>query len=196
MAPKSNQSVLFDTYKFKFNDILVKCESIKQTHGIDIYSDFDIYLSDDERIYGVFNEKCCLSCKLDHNINTIFQCSKSRKSDLYCGMHKKPAEESRLSGTIVPITIINSIKSTIKKNANSKITESNKVEKELVEKPNDNSVNKEAISVSKNFRSIKIAGQLFYIRQKSLEAYDIHMTRVGTYMYDEDLDTHKIIDST
>ena len=42
MAPKSNQASLFDTYKYKLNDILVKCELVKQTHGIDIYNDFNI----------------------------------------------------------------------------------------------------------------------------------------------------------
>lgn len=196
MAPKTNHVVLLDTYKFKLNDILVKCESIKQIHGIDIYNDFNIYLSDDERIEGIFNEKCCLSCKFDQNMNTILQCSKSRKGDLYCGMHKKPAEESRLSGTIVPKTIIDSIKTTMKKNAALKTTEPNKQEKESVIETNATIMNKEQISISKNFRSIKIAGQLFYIKQKTLEAYDIHMTHVGTYMFDEELNTHKVVDNT
>lgn len=188
MAPKSNQSLLLDTYKYKLNFILVKCESIKQKHGIDIYNDFNIYLSDDERIEGTFNEKCCLSCKFDFNMNTISQCSKSRKGDLYCGMHKKPAEESRLSGTIIPTTVIDSIKSTQINNITVKVDEPKKEGKESVtKKPN--------LSISKSFRSIKIAGQLFYIKQKTLEAYDIHMSHVGTYMYDEELDTHSIVES-
>lgn len=196
MAPKSNQLVLLDTYKYKLNDILVKCESIKQKHGIDIYNDFNIYLSDDERIEGAFNEKCCLSCKFDHNMNTISQCSKSRKGDLYCGMHKKPADESRLSGTIIPTTIIDSIKSAQKKNNTVKVNEPKKEGKESVMDPDTVIVKKPNLSISKNYRSIKIAGQLFYIKQKTLEAYDIHMTRVGTYMYDEELDTHSIVESS
>jgi len=196
MAPKSNQLVLLDTYKYKLNDILVKCESIKQKHGIDIYNDFNIYLSDDERIEGAFNEKCCLSCKFDHNMNTISQCSKSRKGDLYCGMHKKPADESRLSGTIIPTTIIDSIKSAQKKNNTVKVNEPKKEGKESVMDPDTVIVKKSNLSISKNYRSIKIAGQLFYIKQKTLEAYDIHMTRVGTYMYDEELDTHSIVESS
>ena len=57
-------------------------------------------------------------------------------------------------------------------------------------------IKKPDLYISKTFRSIKIAGQLFYIKQKSLEAYDIHMTRVGTYMYDEELDTHSIVESS
>ena len=192
MAPKSNQTTLLDTYKYKLNDILVKCEKIKQKHGIDIYNDFNIYLSDDERLDTSFNEKCCFSCKFDNNINTIYQCSKSRKDDLYCGMHKKPAEESRLSATIVPITIIESIKSSLK---NSNILKVNVQEKETVTEPNTTDKKKKPLSVSKNFRSINIAGQLFYIKQKSLEAYDIHMTHVGSYMYDEETETHNIVDS-
>ena len=196
MAPKSNQSVLLDTYKYKLNDVLVKCETIKQKHGIDIYNDFNIYLSDDERIEGAFNEKCCLSCKFDHNMNTISQCSKSRKGDLYCGMHKKPADESRLSGTIIPTTMIDSIKTTIKKNNTVKVNEPKKEGKESVMESNTATIKKPNLSISKNYRSIKIAGQLFYIKQKTLEAYDIHMTRVGTYMYDEELDTHSIVESS
>jgi hypothetical protein len=192
MAPKSNQLVLLDTYKYKLNDVLVKCESIKQKHGIDIYNDFNIYLSDDERIEGAFNEKCCLSCKFDFNMNTISQCSKFRKGDLYCGMHKKPADESRLLGMIIPTTIIDSIKSTLKNKTTVKVDEAKKGE-ELVTESNSVTVNKPTIL--KNFRSIKIAGQLFYVKQKSLEAYDIHMTHVGTYMYDEELNTHTIVES-
>ena len=196
MAPKSNQSVLLDTYKYKLNDVLVKCETIKQTHGIDIYNDFNLYLSDDERIEDAFNEKCCLSCKFDHNMNTISQCSKSRKGDLYCGMHKKPADESRLSGTIIPTTMIDSIKTTIKKNNTVKVNEPKKEGKESVMESNTATIKKPNLSISKNYRSIKIAGQLFYIKQKTLEAYDIHMTCVGTYMYDEELDTHSIVESS
>ena len=174
-----------------------RCESIKQKHGIDIYNDFNIYLSDDDRIEGAFNEKCCLSCKFDFNMNTISQCSKSRKGDLYCGMHKKPADESRLSGTIIPTTIIDSIKSTIKKNNTVKVDEPKTEGKELVTEPHSTAPKKPPLSImSKNFRSIKIAGQLFYIKQKTLEAYDIHMSRVGTYMYDEELDTHSIVESS
>jgi hypothetical protein len=201
MAPKSNQTTLLDAYKYKLNDILVKCEKIKQKHGIDIYNDFNIYLSDDERIDTSFNEKCCFCCKFDNNINVIYQCSKSRKDDLYCGMHKKPAEESRLSGTIVPMKIIESIKSSLKYSNNVKVNEQEKEkekeeekEKETSTEPNTANVKNKAFSVSKNFRTIKIAGQLFYIKQKSLEAYDIHMTHVGTYMYDEETETHNIVE--
>ena len=196
MAPKSNQSLLLDTYKYKLNDILVKCESIKQKHGIDIYNDFNIYLSDDERIEGSFNEKCCLSCKFDFNMNTISQCSKSRKGDLYCGMHKKPADESRLSGTIIPSTMIDSIKSTLKKSATVKVDGTKKEVKESSTDSQHSTLKKPPLSISKNYRSIKIAGQLFYIKQKTLEAYDIHMTRVGTYMYDEEFDKHSIVESS
>ena len=193
MAPKSNQSVLLDAYKYKLNDLLFKCESIKQKHGIDVYNDFNIYLSDDERIDGTFDEKCCLACKFDYNMNTISQCSKSKKGDLFCGMHKKPADESRLSGTIIPTNIIDSIKNTMKKTSTIKVVEPKKEGKETVIV---NTVNKTSLPIPKNFRSIKIAGQIFYIKQKSLEAYDIHMTRVGTYIYDEELDTHNILEST
>lgn len=195
MAPKSNQSVLLNTYKYKLNDILVKCELIKQKHGIDVYNDFNIYLSDDERIEDAFNEKCCLSCKFDFNMNTISQCSKSRKGDLYCGMHKKPADESRLSGTIIPTTIIDSIKSTLKKDT-FKVDEPKQEGEVSVTEPHSTASKKPPLSISKNFRSIKISGQLFYIKQKTLEAYDIHMARVGTYMYDEELDTHSIVESS
>ena len=67
-------------------------------------------------------------------------------------------------------------------------------EKETSTEPNTANVKNKAFSVSKNFRTIKIAGQLFYIKQKSLEAYDIHMTHVGTYMYDEETETHNIVE--
>lgn len=194
MPPKSNQSALLDTYKYKLNDILIKCESIKQTRGIDIYNDFNIYLSDDERIDGGFNEKCCFSCKFDHNMNTISQCSKSRKGDLYCGMHKKPAEESRLSATIVPTTIIDSIKVTLKKNNTFGPTDKEKQGKESITEPATVTVKKATVPISKSFRSIRIAGQLFYIKQKTLEAYNIHMSHVGTYMYDSEKETHNIVD--
>lgn len=193
MAPKSNQTTLLDAYKYKLNDILVKCEKIKQKYSIDIYNDFNIYLSDDERIDTSFNDKCCFSCKFDNNINTIYQCTKSRKDDLYCGMHKKPAEECRLSGTIVPITIIESIKNSLKNSNNVKVNGQEK-DKETSTESNTVDGKNKTLSVSKNFRTIKIAGQLFYIKQKSLEAYDIHMTHVGTYMYDEETETHNIVE--
>ena len=198
MGPKKNVFLsLFDDQKYKVSDVIIKCETIRQNHGINVFNDFNLYLSDDERIIckdGGFDEKCCLSCKHD-NMNTVLQCSKARKKgDLYCGMHKKPAEECRLAGTIVMSTVIETIKHNIEKTKETNPHKNNTNIKNEKEKEKPMKKMSQHKPMKKDFRAISIEGELFYVKQKSLEAYDIHMTRVGTYMYDEDEDTHCIVD--
>lgn len=199
MGPKKNSFLsLFEDQRYKVSDIIIKCEMIRQNYGINVYNDFNLYLSDDDRITckdSGFDEKCCLSCKRDGY--AVVQCSKSRKKgDLYCGMHKKPAEECRLAGTIVMSTVIETIKHNIDKSKENNAQKNNATTKDKEVKDKNKTIKKTSQhnSLKKDFRAISIEGELFYVKQKSLEAYDIHMTRVGTYMYDEDEDAHCIVD--
>ena len=188
--PKNSQISLIDEQRFKLNTILLKCEMIKQNTGIDVYNTFDIYLADDERIIckeGGFDEKCCLSCKYDDNINKILQCSKSRKGEMYCGMHKKPADECRLQGIIIPMNIIKTIKNKLGTNKEF-------IPKKVNDEDNNSLNKKNKPIISKNYRSITISGELFYIKQKTLEAYNVNMQKVGIYLYDDETNDHAIVE--